>query len=346
MPPGEYPIEAMTPADWPDVRAIYARGIADRVATFETEVPTWEQWDRAHLPACRLVARGREGVLGWAALSPVSDRACYAGMAEASVYVRKSARGCGVGRALLERLIAASEEAGIWTLQGSTFPENVASLRLQAACGFRVVGRRGRIAQLDGVWRDTVLTERRSRQVGPPAEEGPAAPHADIYPMPSFPMLAVDDLARSALWYQDVLGFQDIFTFRMADGRPVLAHLRWRKYADVLLVPERQPSAGPRGAGVTLFFAMPDEHPFVDGLAERAAAMGATLLAGPADTPWNARDVTVLDPDGYRLTFTGAQVGPDGKPTRGKGSFRDLVNRLGSPSPGSPSPRRGEGDRG
>ena len=158
-------IEPMKPTDWPDVRAIYARAIADRVATFETELPTWEQWDRAHLPACRFVARGPVEVLGWAALSPVSERACYTGVAEASVYVRKSARRCGVGHALLERLIAASEEGGIWTVQGSRFPENVASLRLQAACGFRVIGRRERIARLDGVWRDTVITERRSTTV-------------------------------------------------------------------------------------------------------------------------------------------------------------------------------------
>ena len=321
-------IEPVTPADWPEVAAIYAAGIADRLATFETDVPSWEQWDAAHLPACRLVARGPQQALGWAALSPVSARPCYAGVAEASVYVRPGARGRGVGRALLERLIAASEDAGIWTLQGATFPENYASLRMQLAGGFRVVGRRERIAQLDGAWRDTVLTERRSSRVGTAAEPALASPHAEIYPMPSFPMLATTDLARSALWYQDVLGFQDVFTFRMADGRPVLSHLRWRKYADVLLTAERAPAASPKGAGITLFFAMPDEEPLVDGLAERAAALGATIVAGPADTPWNARDVTLLDPDGYRLTFTGAQVGPDGRPTRGKGSFRDLVERL------------------
>ena len=328
MAPSNWRIEPMAPPDWPDVAAIYAAGIAERLATFETDVPGWERWDQAHLPACRLVARGPEAMLGWAALSPVSARPCYAGVAEASVYVRPEARGRGVGRALLERLVAASEDAGIWTLQGATFPENYASLRLQLACGFRVVGRRERIAQLDGAWRDTVLTERRSGRVGAPAEQTLASPHAEIYPMPSFPMLATSDLARSALWYQDVLGFQDVFTFRMADGRPVLAHLRWRKYADMLLVPERDLPAGGRGTGITLIFAMPDEDPFVDGLAERAARLGATILAGPADTAWNARDVTLLDPDGYRLTFTGAQVGPDGKPTRGKGSFRELVDRL------------------
>ena len=249
------------------------------------------------------------------------------------MYVLPSARGRGVGRTLLERLIAASEEAGIWTLQGSTFPENTASMRLQLACGFRVVGRRERVAQLDGVWRDTVITERRSSPGGARAGDPAAAPGHEIYPMPSFPLLAATDLARSSAWYQDVLGFQDVFTFRMGDGRPMLAHLRWRKYADLLLAPERAPASGSRGAGITLFFAMTDEDPFVDGLAERAHERGATIAAGPADTPWNARDVTILDPDGYRLTFTGAQRGPDGKPTRGKGSFRDLVEKLRSPSP-------------
>lgn len=122
----------------------------------------------AHLAACRLVARSGDVVLGWGALSPVSSRPCYAGVAEVSIYVRESLRGHGVGRALLEHLIAASEAEGIWTLQGATFPENTASLRLQASCGFRVVGRRERIAQMDGIWRDTVLTERRSRKVGVP----------------------------------------------------------------------------------------------------------------------------------------------------------------------------------
>ena len=140
----------MTSDDWPRVRAIYEDGIATGQATFETEAPSWEQWDSAHLPSGRLVARDGDLVVGWGALSPVSRRLCYAGVAEASVYVDESARGRGIGRALLEHLIAASEAQGIWTLQGATFPENTASLRLQAGCG----------------WRDTVLTERRSGKVG------------------------------------------------------------------------------------------------------------------------------------------------------------------------------------
>ncbi|MGO9118632.1 MAG: N-acetyltransferase family protein [Desulfomonilaceae bacterium] len=156
----------MTPGDWPEVRSIYEEGIATRNATFEAEAPTWEHWDAAHIHACRVVARAGSAVLGWGALSQVSPRECYMGVAEVSVYVRESARGHGVGRALLEHLVAASEAVGIWTLQGATFPENTASLRLQASCGFRVIGRRERIAQMNGVWRDTVLTERRSGKVG------------------------------------------------------------------------------------------------------------------------------------------------------------------------------------
>ena len=156
----------MTAEDWPRVRAIYEEGIATGQATFETEAPSWEQWDSAHLPNGRVVAREGVRLLGWGALSPLSRRQCYAGVAEASVYVSGSARGRGVGRALLEHLIAASEAQGIWTLQGATFPENTASLRLQERCGFRIVGRRERIAMMNGVWRDTVLTERRSGKVG------------------------------------------------------------------------------------------------------------------------------------------------------------------------------------
>lgn len=152
------------------MRAIYEEGIATGQATFETEAPSWEQWDSAHLPSGRLVAREGDLVVGWGALSPVSRRQCYAGVAEASVYVGGLARGRGVGRALLEHLIADSEAQGIWTLQGATFPENPASLRLQARCGFRVVGKRERIARMNGVWRDTLLTERRSGKVG--VEEG------------------------------------------------------------------------------------------------------------------------------------------------------------------------------
>jgi L-amino acid N-acyltransferase YncA len=158
-------IDAMTPADWPQVRAIYVDGIATGLATFETGAPSWEQWDAGHLPNCRLVARRGESVVGWAALSPVSRRPCYAGVAEVSIYVGAAYRSGGVGRALLRALIAESEQYGLWTLQGATFAENTASLRLLTSCGFRVIGRRERVARLHGVWIDTILTERRSAVV-------------------------------------------------------------------------------------------------------------------------------------------------------------------------------------
>lgn len=156
----------MTPADWPQVRAIYVEGIATGLATFETEAPAWEQWDAGHLPSCRLVGRRNDLVVGWAALSPISRRPCYAGVAEVSIYVAAANRGGGVGRALLRALVEESERHGIWTLQGATFAENAASLRLLASCGFRVVGRRERVARLNGVWIDTILTERRSAVAG------------------------------------------------------------------------------------------------------------------------------------------------------------------------------------
>ena len=159
-------IRAMTPADWEAVRAIYVEGIESGQATFEVEAPSWEQWNAAHHPFARLIANLGESIAGWAALSPVSRRRCYAGVAEVSVYVGAAHRGCGVGAALLRAIIAESERYGIWTLQGATFPENAASRRLQAACGFREIGHRERIAQLRGVWRDTILTERRSPIVG------------------------------------------------------------------------------------------------------------------------------------------------------------------------------------
>lgn len=155
-------IDPMTVEDWPDVRAIYEEGIATGLATFETAAPSWEQFDATRLPHSRLVAR--EGVtLGWAALSPVSRRPCYRGVAEVAVYVATSARGRGVGRALLEAVIISSEAHGIWTLQGATIAENTPSLALQARCEFRIIGRRERIAKLAGLWRDTILTERRSK---------------------------------------------------------------------------------------------------------------------------------------------------------------------------------------
>jgi phosphinothricin acetyltransferase len=155
----------MVPGDWPSVRAIYEEGIATGLGTFETAAPSWKEWDEARLAHSRLVAR-EQAILGWAALSPVSKRSCYAGVAEVGVYIAAVARGRGLGRALLEALIESAETHGIWTLQGASIAENAASLALQAKCGFRVVGRRERIGKLAGIWRDTVLTEWRSEKVG------------------------------------------------------------------------------------------------------------------------------------------------------------------------------------
>jgi phosphinothricin acetyltransferase len=159
-------IDTMKPTDWEQVNAIYHEGIATRNATFESAPPTWEKWNTSHLPSGRLVARANDAVLGWAALSPISDRCSYAGVAEASVYVGKNHRGQGIGAALLRAVIDLSEKHGIWTLQAGIFPENVGSLALVRKCGFREVGRRERLGKLDGVWRDVLLLERRSRVTG------------------------------------------------------------------------------------------------------------------------------------------------------------------------------------
>ena len=157
-------IEAMMAADWDRVLAIYEQGIATRQATFETTAPDWPTWDGKHLAEPRLVVRDPE-VVGWAAVSRVSAREVYRGVCEVSVYVDESARGRGVGRLLLDGLVKACEAAGIWTLQASIFPENEASVNLHLRHGFRVVGRREKIAQHHGVWRDTLLLERRSSAV-------------------------------------------------------------------------------------------------------------------------------------------------------------------------------------
>ena len=144
------------------MRAIYEQGIAGGNATFETEAPSWDDWDRTHLEGHRLVALQDDKVVGWAALSPVSERCVYAGVAENSVYVADEAQGRGVGRGLLEELIAGAERDGIWTIQTGIFPENEASIELHKRCGFRVVGTRERLGQHHGVWRDVVFMERRS----------------------------------------------------------------------------------------------------------------------------------------------------------------------------------------
>lgn len=161
-----FQLSSLTEQHWEQVRAIYLEGIATGLATFETEAPTWERWNAGHLACCRLIAHEGEEIKGWAALSPVSSRHVYAGVAEVSVYVGQANRGIGLGRALLDALVNASEREGIWMLQAGIFAENGASVALHRQCGFREVGRRERIARLHGRWRDTILMERRSASVG------------------------------------------------------------------------------------------------------------------------------------------------------------------------------------
>jgi len=161
-----FEIEPLTQEHWEAVCEIYLQGIATGNATFETSVPGWKEWDERHLPTCRLVARSADKVLGWAALSPVSSRCVYGGVAEVSIYVAQEARGQGVGRRLLAALVEVSEQNGIWTLQAGIFQENAASIQLHQQAGFRIVGVRERLGCLDGKWRDIVLMERRSAVVG------------------------------------------------------------------------------------------------------------------------------------------------------------------------------------
>ena len=159
-------IEAMSEKDWPAVSTIYGEGIATGNATFEKSIPEWQKWDSGHLRTCRLVARAGNDVLGWAALTPVSGRCVYAGVAEVSVYVAERARGQKVGLKLLHKLVETSEREGIWTLQAGIFPENIASVELHKRCGFTTVGTRKRLGRMDGRWRDVSLMERRSKTVG------------------------------------------------------------------------------------------------------------------------------------------------------------------------------------
>ena len=161
--PMKIEIRPLWAEDWEAVRSIYLDGIATGQATFETSAPSWASWDSEHLASSRFVAVSDQTCAGWAALSPVSSRLVYAGVAEVSIYVASRFRGQGIGRALLARLIEDSERNGIWTLQASIFSENVASSALHKSCGFRQVGVRERIGKLKGVWRSTVLFERRSQ---------------------------------------------------------------------------------------------------------------------------------------------------------------------------------------
>ncbi|MBC6999359.1 GNAT family N-acetyltransferase [Cytophaga sp. FL35] len=159
-------IVSMKAEHWPAVSNIYQEGIATGIATFETQIPTYEVWDSSHMKSCRLVAIANTEILGWAALSPVSSRCVYGGVGEVSVYVSQKARGKGVGVKLMQKLIAESEAKGLWTLQSGIFPENVSSRRLHEKMGFRFLGTRERIGKKDGEWKDNVLYERRSKTVG------------------------------------------------------------------------------------------------------------------------------------------------------------------------------------
>lgn len=159
-------IDVMGPDDWNQVAEIYYEGITTGNATFQKEIPSFVEWDAGHIEIGRIVARSESSILGWAALSPVSSRCAYKGVAEVSVYVSTQHVGKGIGSLLLHSLVKESEKHGYWTLQAGIFPENMASIRLHEKHGFRIVGRRERIGKMDGVWRDTVLLERRSKTVG------------------------------------------------------------------------------------------------------------------------------------------------------------------------------------
>jgi len=164
----EYQIREMLESDWPLVSKIYREGMETNLATFQTECPAWESWDASHLKTCRLVITAQGGVIGWAALTAVSGRCVYAGVAEVSIYVDQAHRGAGVGKALLAELILRSEQSGFWTLQSGIMQENAASVRLHESCGFRMVGYREKIGQdRFGCWRNTVLMERRSQNTLP-----------------------------------------------------------------------------------------------------------------------------------------------------------------------------------
>lgn len=156
----------MLPEHWEAVKTIYEEGIATGNATFQTAAPDWQEWDNAHLKTCRIIATESNEVLGWAALTPVSSRCVYAGVAEVSVYVAANARGKNIGSLLMQELINQSEQNGIWTLQSGIFPENKASISLHEKNGFRIIGYRERIGKMGNLWRDNISLERRSNKIG------------------------------------------------------------------------------------------------------------------------------------------------------------------------------------
>ena len=157
-------IDFLTKSHWEQVKSIFKEGIESKIATFETEVPSWQEWDRKHLKGCRLVVINSEEVLGWAALLPVSERKVYAGVAEVSIYVKTQAQNMGIGKTLMKSLISESEKNGLWTLQASIFPENQASISLHKSHGFKEVGMREKIGKLFNEWKDVLLFERRNRK--------------------------------------------------------------------------------------------------------------------------------------------------------------------------------------
>jgi L-amino acid N-acyltransferase YncA len=159
-------IKTMQPEHWPSVKKIYEEGIATGNATFQTTAPEWAEWDADHVKKSRFVAIENDVVLGWAALTAVSGRCVYAGVAEVSVYVAAAARGKGIGKKLLQELITTSEENNFWTLQAGIFPENESSIKIHEDCGFRIIGRREKIGKMKNSWRDTLLLERRSTITG------------------------------------------------------------------------------------------------------------------------------------------------------------------------------------
>jgi L-amino acid N-acyltransferase YncA len=159
-------INSIQEKDYPSIAEIYLQGIATGYATFQTEAPEWDVWDKSHVSFCRLAAFENDEMLGWAALSPVSSRCVYGGVAEVSIYVASGVRGKGIGKILFAQLIKESEENSLWTLQSGVFPENIGSIKLHEDMGFRKIGFREKIGNMKGVWRDNVIMERRSKIVG------------------------------------------------------------------------------------------------------------------------------------------------------------------------------------
>ena len=151
---------------WPQVKAIYESGVATGNASFSKKAPEWDEWDKSHIKNCRLIAADESDVLGWAALTAISDQCTFEGVAEISIYIAENSRGKGIGKKLLATIIIESEKNNFWTLESRIFPENLSSIKIHVENGFRIIGSRERIAKLNGIWRDTLLLERRSTKIG------------------------------------------------------------------------------------------------------------------------------------------------------------------------------------